>query len=542
MKSVILIVLDGFGIAPPGPGNAITLANLMNYNSFLQLYPNTTLKASGEAVGLPQKEVGNTEVGHLSLGAGRIIYQDLPRINLSIADGSFYQRPALTKVIEHLKGTGGKLHLIGLLGEGTVHASLEHLYALLYFGKENNLQNLFIHVITDGRDSPPQSAMEIIGGLEEKLKQISIGRIATVMGRYYAMDRDRRWERTEKAYNSLTKGQGHYAASSNEAIKRAYAAKKTDEFIEPTVIIKDNKPLAFIEQGDAVIFLNYRIDRPRELTKAFVLDNFESDANKSFSFDPYATKYYKTHYPKENLLSSPFQRGKKIKDLLFVTMTEYEKGLATEVVFPPIEVSSPFSRVLSEHGILQLKMAETEKERFVTFYFNGQKESPFEGEQRIIIPSPKVATYDLKPEMSAIELTNILIEKMREARYGFILLNFANPDMVGHTGHIQATVSSLQTVDNCLGKIVNALNNETTLIITADHGNAEQKINPATGGISTEHTANPVPFLAISKAFRGQNARLQSGILADVAPTILNLLEIPVPSEMKGRNLLEELR
>lgn len=543
MKSVILVVLDGFGIAPPGPGNAVTLANPRNFNSYLYSFPNTTLQVSGEAVGLPAKEVGNTEVGHINMGAGRIVYQDLPRINVSIADGNFYKNQAFLIGLEHLKKTGGKLHLIGLLGEGTVHSSMDHLYALLHFAKENQLLNVFIHAITDGRDSPPKSAGEIITRLEEKLKQLEIGKIASVLGRYYAMDRDRRWERTEKAYFCLTQGKGSNANSADEAIKNAYSRNITDEFIEPTVILQNSQPTALIQSGDAVIFYNYRIDRPRQLTKAFVLDNFEQDANKSFFFDPYAVKYYKSHLPHEEIVIPPFKRGEKIKNLVFITMTQYEKNLPVNIAFPPTIVSLPIGRILSERGLFQLRMTESEKERFVTYYFNGLRESPFLKEERLIVPSPKVPAYDLKPEMSAYEITDLLIRKIYEERYSFVLVNFANADMVGHTGNIEASIKAVKSLDSCLEKIVQVtLNAGNTVLITADHGNVEQKINHLTGQISTEHTANPVPFIAINQELQGKFTRLQPGILADIAPTILALLGIPKPTEMTGRDLLEEVK
>lgn len=543
MKRVILIVLDGYGIAPPGPGNAIYLANPTNMNSFSYSYPNTTLTASGTAVGLPVNEVGNTEVGHINLGAGRVVFQDLPRINMAIADGSFYINPSFNKIPTHLKNTGGKLHIIGLVGEGIVHSSVDHLYALLYFAKEHKIENVFIHVITDGRDSPPKSAAETIRQLEERIAQNGVGRIATVIGRYYAMDRDRRWERTEKTYRCLTISDGKNAPNALEAINQSYNSGKTDEFIDPTFMVENGKPIAQITEGDAVVFLNYRIDRPRQLTKAFVLENFEEIANQSLSFDPFSVKYYKTHYPTETIINPPFKRGPKIENLLFITMTEYERNLPTDVAFPPITVQSPLGKVLSDKGINQLRMSESEKERFVTFYFNGQRESPFPMEQRLIIPSPKVPTYDLKPEMSAYELSNILLTKMQSMQYSFILVNFANADMVGHTGNIQATIVAVKTIDNCLGKIVQeALTLDYSVIITADHGNAEQKINPKTGEISTEHTDNLVPFIFINNNVQGRFVKLQTGILADVAPSILYLLDIPKPLSMSGRNLLEEIK
>lgn len=544
MSPVILIVLDGYGIAPHGPGNAVFLANPENLNSFLYSFPNTTLKASGQAVGLPANEVGNTEVGHLNLGAGRIVYQDLPRINMSIADGSFYKNKTLLEATYHVKKNNSKLHIISLIGEGTVHSSIEHLYGLLHLIKEQSIDNIFLNVITDGRDSPPKSATESLKKLTEKLNNLKIGKISSVMGRYYAMDRDRRWERTEKAYNCLVKGSENKAVSAISVIEESYAQGKTDEFIEPTTLTsEDGTPLALIRENDAVIFSNFRIDRPRQLTKAFVLDNFEQDANKTTSFDPYAIKYYKTHLPKENIVSNPFFRGAKLRNLYFVTLTEYEKNLPANVAFPPIRVHTPLGKIIAEAGFSQLRMSESEKERFVTFYFDGQNETTLNGEERLIVPSPKVSTYDQKPEMSAYELTQVLISKMREKKQHFILVNFANPDMVGHTGNLEATIKAVKAIDECLGKIANeALNLNYHLLITADHGNAEQKINPQTGEISTEHTNNPVPFIVVGKTFQGRFIKLQTGILADVAPTILALLELPKPQDMTGRNLLEEIR
>lgn len=541
MKSVILIVLDGFGIASPGQGNAIYLANPEIINSYLYTYPNTTLKASSEAVGLPSGEVGNTEVGHLNLGAGRVVFQDLPKINMSIADGEFYQNQVFFKVLDHLKQTNGNLHLLGLVGEGTVHSSIDHLYALLNFAKLNNFLKVFLHAITDGRDSPPKSSIDIISRIEEQMAHYGVGKIASVMGRYYAMDRDLRWERIEKAYFCLTRGSEFKSKTALEAIEKSYKDGKTDEFIEPTSILIDNNH-TLIKENDAVIFFNYRVDRPRELTKAFVLDNFNEDANKSGSYDPYESKYHKSHIHQKINASPVFDRGEKVKNLIFVTMTEYEKSLPVQVAYPPMVVRMPLGRVLSEHGVQQLRMAESEKERFVSYYFNGLRENPFPLEDKLIIPSPKVPTYDLKPEMSSFELTEALINSIKTQKYKFILINFANPDMVGHTGSIEASIKAIKSVDTCLDKITKvALNTDYTILITADHGNVEQKINPQTGQISTEHTANPVPFIAVSRQFQGRFAKLNTGILSDVAPTILGIMGIPKPAEMTGRNLLEDI-
>lgn len=545
MNSVILIVLDGFGLAPPGPGNAIYLANPSHINNLLNTYPHTQLRASGEAVGLPQGEVGNTEVGHLNLGAGRIIYQDLPRINMAIADGSFYKNKAFLDCINHVKKNQSKLHLVGLVSEGIVHSSIDHLWALLYLAKENKLEKVFIHAITDGRDSPPKSSIQIIKMIEEKTQQLKIGKIATVTGRYYAMDRDNRWDRIAKAYFCLTKGEGEKAKTPSMAIENSYKKGVTDEFILPTnVLDNNNQPVALVEQGDGVIFLNYRIDRVKQLTKAFILDDFEKEANKNDYFDPYATKYYKSHNPeKKIIIMPPFERGKKINDLCFVTMTEYQEKLPVKIAFSQIVVGYPLGKVLEDREIPQLRMAESEKERFVTFYFNGQREMPMKLEDRIIIPSPKIPTYDLKPEMSAYQLTDVLISKMKENKYPFILVNFANPDMVGHTGNIQSIILAIKALDQCIERITSeALILNSTVLITADHGNAEQKIDPQSGEISTEHTSSPVPFIACSNKFQGRFIKLPEGILSDVAPTILALLEIPKPDSMTGRNLLEEIQ
>ncbi|HLC94235.1 MAG TPA: 2,3-bisphosphoglycerate-independent phosphoglycerate mutase [Patescibacteria group bacterium] len=541
MNPVVLIVLDGFGIAPPGPGNAIYLANPHHIHSLLCSYPYTYLKASGMSVGLPQGEVGNTEVGHLNLGAGRVIYQSLLRINMAIADGTFYENVAFLEALIHLSKTGGKLHLIGLVGEGSVHASVDHLSALLHFCKRNNFRHVFVHAITDGRDSPPKMAASYIDGLEKKLDQLELGEIATVMGRYYAMDRDKRWDRTEKAYICLTKGAEKKAQSWRDVFDSSYKRGITDEFIEPINITKNGEPIALIQEGDAVIFFNFRIDRPRQLTKAFVLDNFEANANKTF-YDPYATEYYKKHEVEEKILAPPFKRGEKIKNLYFITMTEYEKDLPAIIAFPSRMVHMPLGRVLSDNSLYQLRLTESEKERFVTYYFNGGREVQFPYEERLIVPSPKVPTYDLKPEMSAYEITDILIKKMSLMKYKFILVNFPNADMVGHTGDLKASIKAVKVIDEVVGRIVNAsLGLDYQLLITADHGNIEEKINTKTGEMMTEHTANLVPFIAVSNKLQGKPKKLHIGILADVVPTILNLMGLPKPTEMMGRDLLEEV-
>lgn len=434
---------------------------------------------------------------------------------------------------------------MGLVGAGGVHSNIEHLFALLSVCQKNDFKNVYLHIFTDGRDSSPTSAKTYISKLREVMKKDGLGEIASVMGRYWAMDRDLRWDRTQKAYEALTKGVGNTFKTPEEAIDASYAVGKTDEFIEPALMTgKDGKPLTVIKENDACIFFNFRIDRPRQLSRAFVYDDF-SKANQDTDFDPYAVKYKKTHEaPEPKSLPEPFKRGEKIKNLLFVTMTEYSKGITNhgaKVAFPPEIVDAPLGRIISEAGLKQLRAAESEKERFVTFYFNGQVEAPYEGEERLIVPSPKVATYDLMPQMSAPELTDQVLGNLKEnPDVKLVVINFANADMVGHTGSIGATVKAIQVVDECVAKLANwALAYNGVMLVTADHGNAEEMIEAATGEIETEHSANPVPFIAISKELVGKSETLTSGILGDIAPTILHCLGLSVPSSMTGRNLLE---
>jgi 2,3-bisphosphoglycerate-independent phosphoglycerate mutase len=536
---VVLIVLDGWGIAPPGPGNAITQAGLTYFNQLTAAYPSTQLLASGQAVGLPSGEDGNTEVGHINLGAGQIVFQDLPRINTAIADGSLFQNPALIAAVKHVKANHSTLHLLGLVGSGGVHANNEHLFALIKFAKINNLEKLALHLITDGRDSPPTSAQIYLDQVQTQLNQHGLGQIATIIGRYFAMDRDHRWSRTEMAYRCLTEGVGRRAATAAEAVKTAYAAGCTDEFIPPTNLIDDDdQPVSLIKDNDAAIFYNFRVDRPRQLTKAFVLDNFEAEANRPV-FDPYQDKYLDSHLPEKAAFQSPFKRQKRVQNLLFVTMTEYQKNLPVEVVMPPLSVAYPLSRVLSETGYRQLKMAETEKERFVTYYFNGLREQPFLGEDWLMVPSPKVATYDLVPEMSTLLLASKLIEKVKTGVYRFALVNFACPDMVAHTGNLEATIKACRAAEAAVKSIVSTIASlGGSVLITADHGNAEELINLQTGEVDTEHSDNPVPLVVVSPRFIGQPRRLPPGILADVAPTILNLMGLNPPTTMTGKSLI----
>ncbi|HKY74016.1 MAG TPA: 2,3-bisphosphoglycerate-independent phosphoglycerate mutase [Patescibacteria group bacterium] len=538
-KPVVLLILDGWGVGPKNAGNAIELSKKPNIDRIELLYPHGTLDASGVAVGLPKGEDGNTETGHLNIGAGRIVYQDLPRINMSIADGSFTQNSAFQHAFEHVKRNDSVLHLMGLLGSGGVHSSVSHLYALLAAAKQAGFgQNVYLHIFTDGRDSPPTSGIDYICQLQEQMKQTGIGQLASVVGRYYAMDRDHRWDRTQIAYNALTLGSNVCTQDVGGAVRASYQTGKTDEFIEPISVCSTDGKHRVIQDNDAVIFFNFRIDRPRQLTKAFVLPNFESGAQPE-GFDPYAVKYTKSHI-QQAPITPAFQRQKVIQNLFFVTMTEYERGLSTVVAFPPEAVAMPLGRVLSERGLRQLRMAETEKERFVTYYFNGQREDAFPQEDRVIIPSQKVATYDVKPEMSANEITQTLLEKIGLDIYDVIVVNFANPDMVAHTGNLEATIKACEVTDECVGRIVtNVVERGGIVCITADHGNAEELINNETGQVDTEHSIYPVPFIVCSKALQQlTNKILPRGILADIGPTILKILNIPRPVEMTGRELL----
>ena len=546
-KFVVLAILDGWGIALKGPGNAIAQARTPNMTSFWASYPHTQLQASGQAVGLPRGEDGNTETGHLNLGAGRIVYQELERINMSIADGSFFNNKEILSAFEHAKKNQSNVHLMGLIGAGGVHSNIEHLFALILFAKKCNFNNLYIHLFTDGRDSPPTSARTYIEKINEVTQREGVGKIASIMGRYWAMDRDLRWDRTARAYLTLTQSIGNLVSSAEEAIEKSYKLGSTDEFISPSVICdQQKKPIAKIKDNDAVIFFNFRIDRPRQLTKAFVLSDF-SKTTIIQDIDPFQDKYHKhAMSPKKVDDVQLFERGAPLNNLFFVTMTEYSKLITdsgAHPAFPPEKIETPLGAVLAVNNARQFRITESEKERFVTFYFNGLLEEPYTNEDRIIIPSPKVPTYDQKPEMSADEITEVIMAKMKSMKYKFILVNFPNADMVSHTGNIEATISAVEKVDECLGKISSYVlaQPEATLLITADHGNAEEMLNLENGQVDTEHSTNPVPFIAVSRKFLGNPQTLPSGILADVAPCVLGILDIPQPEEMTGINLLKEI-
>lgn len=512
-RPVVLVIMDGVGVAPPGPGNAVKLAKTPNLDSYWPNYAHGYLHASGGAVGLPHGTKGNSEVGHMNIGAGRVVFQELPRINTSITNMSFYDNQSLKKAADHVKQNGGKLHIMGLTSTGNVHSSLEHAFALIKLCENEELpeDKVFFHAFTDGRDSSPTSSKVYLEQIEGELKRRGVGRIASVMGRYYAMDRDTRWERTEKAYDALVMGKGNLLKDWRDGIDRSYAEKRTDEFIEPIVITEDGtNPITKIASGDAVIFFNYRADRAKQITRAFIQDDFEY-----------------------------FERGPKLQNLVYVGMTLYDKNFKMLAAFPPENVQMTMGRLMSDNGYRQLRIAESEKFPHVTYFFNGGILEQFPGEDRIEIPSPKVATYDKMPEMSAYKVTETLTERIMMDIYDFILVNLANGDMVGHTGVIDAGVKAVEVVDECLGKIVNAaLLKGGEVFVTADHGNCEQMINLQTGEVDTEHTTNPVPFLHITN---NPNPReLSFGILSDIVPTMLSRMGVQKPSIMTGRNLLSQ--
>jgi 2,3-bisphosphoglycerate-independent phosphoglycerate mutase len=508
-KPVVLIVLDGWGVNMHKEGNAIASAHAPVYNSLINEYPNTELKASGEAVGLPDGQMGNSEVGHLNLGAGRVVYQDSTRISKAIREGEFFKNPVLVSAMESAKQSKGALHLMGLLSDGGVHSRLDHIFAMFDMVKAHAITNVFFHAFLDGRDTPPSSAIEYVTKLEDYLSKIGIGKIATVSGRYYAMDRDKRWERVQKAYEALVTGEGIRKYAAVEAVKQSYENSRTDEFVLPTVILdsKTNRPLAVIQNGDTVIFCNFRSDRARELTRALT--------------DPRFAGFNRRVVPK---LSS------------FVCLTTYDETFDLPVAFAPIRLTNILGEVLSVRGIRQLRIAETEKYAHVTFFFNGGEESPFPLEDRVLVPSPRdVATYDKKPEMSAREITDKLVKHIQSRQYVFILVNYANPDMVGHTGILEAAVRAVEVLDECLGRVLRAAQEAgMRVLITADHGNLEMMADPATGQPHTAHTTDPVPFIIVGEKVKLRNG----GLLADVAPTVLDLLEIDKPAEMTGESLI----
>lgn len=496
------MILDGWGIAPASSSNAATLARTPNLDAYFANYPHTQLEASGLEVGLPAGQIGNSEVGHLNIGSGRIIYQSLTRISKSIADGDFFTNPVLVKVMDEVKASGKALHLLGLLSDGGVHSHITHIIALLEMAQKHGLTKVYVHAFLDGRDVPPQSALTYVEQLEAAMDKIGVGKIATVSGRYYAMDRDKRWERLAKAYATVAQGDGPKAASATAGIEASYAEGVTDEFVIPfTIEGVDGR----IQAGDGVIFANFRPDRAREITRAIIDEDF-----------PY------------------FERPASARPVHFACMAQYDATIAAPVAYPPESIDDTLGQVLAQRGLRQLRIAETEKYAHVTFFFNGGVEEPNQNEERILIPSPKVATYDLQPEMSAEEVTQALLAELDKDKFDVVILNFANPDMVGHTGVLEAAIKAMEKVDNCVGRVVErVLALDGSVCICADHGNLEKMAEPD-GEPNTAHTTNPVPFLLISK----EKHELHQGILADIAPTMLELLHIPQPKAMTGKSLI----
>ncbi len=504
-KLTMLMILDGFGMNNNAEGNSIKIANTPNIDNLMKKNPTTEIHTSGLDVGLPEGQMGNSEVGHTNIGAGRIVYQELTRITKEIEEGDFFSNPELVKAIENCKEHGTKLHIMGLLSDGGVHSHNRHLYALLELAKRKDFEDVYVHCFLDGRDTPPASAENYLAELEKKMAEKGVGKIASISGRYYSMDRDKRWERVEKSYQALVNGIGEKETSSIIAIEKSYQKEVFDEFVEPTLICNNDEPIATIQKNDSVIFFNFRPDRAREITRTLVDPDFDG--------------FKRDYFP-----------------VYFVCFTQYDATLPNvHIAFKPTTLENTFGEYISKKGLTQLRIAETEKYAHVTFFFNGGEEKQYPGEDRILVPSPKVATYDLKPEMSAKEVTEKVIEAIQSQKYNCIILNYANPDMVGHTGNLEATVKAIETIDDCVGKVVEEVNKvQGVLLITADHGNAEQMIDYATGEPHTAHTTNPVPFILVGK----EDAKLKPGRLADLAPTMLDIMGLEKPKEMTGESII----
>jgi 2,3-bisphosphoglycerate-independent phosphoglycerate mutase len=509
-RPVILVILDGFGINPRKEGNAVAGAAMRNFDTLLRTYPNSRLSMSGADVGLPDGQMGNSEVGHMILGAGRIVYQDLTLIHKDIEEGTFFKNPTLLDAMKKTRERSGRLHLLGLLGDGGVHSHQRHMEALMEMARRENMPAVYLHLFLDGRDTPPNSAEHFAMDLLEKLRAYPRVKIATVSGRYYAMDRDKRWDRVEKAYACLTTGAGRKAPELLDAIRQSYAENITDEFVLPT-LIEECGTEGLLRDGDGVIFFNFRADRARELTRALTEEKFEG-----------------------------FARPRRIDFAAYVTLTQYDETFMLPVAYQPRELRQILGEVVSQHGIRQLRIAETEKYAHVTYFFNGGEEKEFSGEQRILVPSPRdVATYDLKPEMSARQVTEALVKKFGAEDIGLVIANYANADMVGHTGNFEASVTACEVIDECLGRVVDAaLAKKGCVVITADHGNIEQLIDYDTGKAHTAHTTNPVPLILVDD--QRKHVLLKDGAARDVAPTVLKLLDIRQPKEMTGSALFSD--
>ncbi|OHB76207.1 MAG: phosphoglycerate mutase (2,3-diphosphoglycerate-independent) [Planctomycetes bacterium RBG_16_55_9] len=514
-KPYVLIIRDGWGYNPDRSEdayNAIKCANTPADNMLMAEFPNCLIHTSGEDVGLPDGTMGNSEVGHQNIGAGRIVPQESVRISRTIRDGSFFKNEEFLRLIEYVKAGNGKLHLMGLCSDIGVHSLLSHLYGLLELAKRNELKNVFIHAFTDGRDSPPDSGAGYLAAIEANIREIGVGKIASVMGRFYAMDRDSRWDRVQKAYECMRFGKGIKAGSAAEAVAKSYERNVTDEFIEPTCIVNDDgEPLAMIDDGDGIIFFNFRGDRPREITRALVMPDFQD-----------------------------FPRAAK-PDIRFVCITEYDATIPAPVAFPkPPKMKNILGAYWSSLGLRQFRCAETEKYAHVTFFFNDYTEKPFPGEDRQIVPSPRVRTYDLKPEMSAYEVTDVVLERLDSEKYDVVVINFANPDMVGHTGILAAAVKAAEVVDECVGRILDKVRSlGGAAIITADHGNFEKMIDGSPDNPHTAHTVGDVPLVVFDERFKNAKLR-EGGRLADIGPTLLQMMDLPRPEEMTGKSLLLE--
>lgn len=507
-KPVVLMILDGYGLNDKTEGNAVAMANTPVMDSLMKEYPYVHGNASGMAVGLPEGQMGNSEVGHMNMGAGRIVYQELTRITKEIQDGDFFKNEALLKAIDNCKKNNSALHLMGLLSDGGVHSHITHLYGLLELAKQQGLEKVYVHCFLDGRDTPPASGKSYAEQLNEEMKKIGVGKIASVMGRYYAMDRDNNYDRVQLAYDAMTEGKGLTAACGICGIQESYDREETDEFVKPTVVVEDGKAVGLVQDKDSVIFFNFRPDRAREITRAFCDDDFKG-----------------------------FDRVRK--DITFVCFSDYDPTIPNkEVAFHKIAITNTFGEWLAAHDMKQARIAETEKYAHVTFFFNGGVEQPNEGEDRILVNSPKdVATYDLKPEMSAPAVCEKLLDSIRSEKYDVIVINFANPDMVGHTGVISAAIKAIETVDECVGKAVQAVKDvDGVLFICADHGNAEQMIDYTTGQPHTAHTTNPVPFILVN--YDPAYTLKEGGCLADIVPTLINVMGMEQPAEMTGKSLL----
>lgn len=507
-KLTMLMILDGFGINENEKANAVKMAKMPNWEKIIKQNPNTTIKTSGLDVGLPEGQMGNSEVGHTNIGAGRLIYQDFTRITKSIEEGDFFTVPEFTAAIENCKKNNSKLHIIGLLSDGGVHSHTRHLYALLELAKRKDFEDVYVHCFLDGRDTPPASAEGYLIDLEKTMAEKGVGKIASICGRFYAMDRDKRWERIEVAYRAIVNGQGEKSNSAVKAIEDSYQKEIFDEFLKPILITNNDNEVTTISKNDSVVFFNFRPDRAREITRALVDTEFKE-------------------FQTENL------------NLYYVCLTEYDATMPNvHVAYKPQEIKNTFGEYISNKGLTQLRIAETEKYAHVTFFFNGGREEPYKNEDRILIPSPKVETYDMKPEMSAIEVTQNVIEAIKSQKYDAIILNYANPDMVGHTGNLDATIKALETLDECIGDVVKEIENQNAyLIITADHGNAEQMIDYKTGEPHTAHTTNDVPLVLIGL----ENVKLKQGRLCDLVPTMLELMNLEKPEEMTGVSLIEKV-